>query len=264
MKNVMIYNKLTDNVRWSDEELFNSFKAQIDNSLTRGWKKEDIIIGTNFHFEYKGIKNKLLKNICQENPFCNKFYGMLELMETGVLKDDFWFHDQDAWQLHDDLKFPVFNGQVGGCSYGPDKTFGEQMNTCSFYVKKTGSFVIKYIVDFMKQNLQLIEHEYSDENVISYLRADKESELCAYTGDNTPYKHEYLTLINHQYNIGVTRIKDRFDAADKPVYVGGFVPQIPKSVRIFNGENNEMKLNFIDNKLDAAFRKHFEEYRSNF
>ena len=44
MKNVMIYNKLTDNVRWSDEELFNSFKAQIDNSLSRGWKKEDIIM----------------------------------------------------------------------------------------------------------------------------------------------------------------------------------------------------------------------------
>ena len=53
----MIYNKLTDNVRWSDEELFNSFKAQIDNSIERGWKKEDIIIGTNFDFEYKGIKN---------------------------------------------------------------------------------------------------------------------------------------------------------------------------------------------------------------
>ena len=44
MKNVMIYNKISKKPRWSNEELFNSFKAQIDISLARGWKKEDLTI----------------------------------------------------------------------------------------------------------------------------------------------------------------------------------------------------------------------------
>ena len=48
----MIYNKITDKPRWTDEDLFQSFRAQIDNSIERGWKREDIIIGTNFDFEY--------------------------------------------------------------------------------------------------------------------------------------------------------------------------------------------------------------------
>ena len=76
MKNVMIYNKINDKPRWTDEDLFQSFRAQIDNSIERGWKREDIIIGTNFDFEYNGVKNKLLTDVCEENPFCNKFYGI--------------------------------------------------------------------------------------------------------------------------------------------------------------------------------------------
>ena len=41
----MIYNKIDANPRWSDDVLLNSFRAQIDNSFKRGWKKDDIIIG---------------------------------------------------------------------------------------------------------------------------------------------------------------------------------------------------------------------------
>ena len=36
--------------------LFNYFRAQVDNSLRFGWKKEDIIIGTNFDFEHEWCK----------------------------------------------------------------------------------------------------------------------------------------------------------------------------------------------------------------
>ena len=51
----MIYNKITDKPRWTDEDLFQSFRAQIDNSIERGWKREDIIIGTNFDFRDRQI-----------------------------------------------------------------------------------------------------------------------------------------------------------------------------------------------------------------
>lgn len=241
----MIYNKITDKPRWTDEDLFQSFRAQIDNSIERGGKREDIIIGTNFDFEYNGVKNKLLTDVCEENPFCNKFYGMLELMQKEELESDFWFHDQDAWQLHDDLDFPKFNGEVAGCTY----VFTQEWNTCSLFVKKSAINVLTYIVDFMKMNLDYLKQVQSDENIISMLR-----------GNNTEVS-PYLSTINTQYNVGRTKMEHRYKLADKPVFVGGFVPQIPDSVRVFNGENNEMKVNLIDEKLDQVFKKHFKEYR---
>jgi hypothetical protein len=248
MKNVLIYNKISDKPRWSNEELFSSFRAQIDISLTRGWKKEDLIIGTNFDFEYKGIKNKPLTDICTTNPFCNKFYGMLEMMENGMLDDDFWFHDQDAWQLHDDLDFPEFTGEIGGCTY----VFTPEWNTCSLFIKKSAANILEFIVNFMKMNPDYLESVQSDEHVISSLRHGR-TEI-----------DEYLSTINNQYNVGRTKMEHRYKAAAKPIFVGGFVPQIPDSVQVFNGENNEMKINLIDDTLDNAFRTHFKEYRENF
>ena len=44
MKNVYIYNVVEDNIRYDNELLLNYFRAQVDNSLRFGWKKEDIII----------------------------------------------------------------------------------------------------------------------------------------------------------------------------------------------------------------------------
>ena len=52
MKNVLVYNIVDDKKRYDNELLFNYFRAQVDNSLRLGWKKEDIIIGTNFDFEH--------------------------------------------------------------------------------------------------------------------------------------------------------------------------------------------------------------------
>ena len=52
MKNVIVFQEFihhTDGRHdWEKEELFNYFRAQIDNSLYWGWKPEDIIILANF------------------------------------------------------------------------------------------------------------------------------------------------------------------------------------------------------------------------
>ena len=100
-----IKNIIENKKRYDNELLFNYFRAQVDNSLRLGWKKEDIIIGTNFDFEHNGVKNIELKNICTSNVFNNKWYGIQELMSSGKLNDDFWFHDQDSWQVNE-VNFP--------------------------------------------------------------------------------------------------------------------------------------------------------------
>jgi len=203
MKNVMIYNIVSDKIRYDNEELFKTFKMQIDNALHYGWKPEDIILGTNFEFEYKGIKSNILTDICTYNIFNNKWYGMYELVKSGVLNDDFWFHDQDNWQI-DKLEFPEFLGEIAACTY----VRTPEWNTGSVFVKKTAMHILEYIVESMKMN----ELDYfSDEHWIAYLRA------------NTPVT-DYMSTINTQYCVGYTYIDDRLNSALRPVKVIACMP----------------------------------------
>jgi len=241
MKNVLIYNRLENNLRYTDEILINSLKAQVDNSIRLGWKPNDIIIGTNFNFEYNGIKNYELKNICYHNPFFNKFYGMLELMESNILNDDFWFHDQDAWQINK-FNFPEFSGKIAGCTY----VYTPEWNTCSMFIKKSSIDIIRYIVEFMEMNA---EHKVdSDENWISFLRHN--SEISS-----------YFSTINNKFNVGRTHMEDRYQAAKLPVCVIGFQPQVTKSVEVFTG-GNSLNVNLIDKEFNNILLTHFKEYKN--
>lgn len=240
MKNVLIYNRLENKLRYDDDILISTLKAQIDNSINHGWDIKDIILGTNFDFNYRGVKNHVLKDICYHNPFYNKFYGMLELMERGILNKDFWFHDQDAWQINP-IKFPEFEGEIGGCTY----VATPEWNTCSLFIKKTAIHILKYIVDSMKMNSNIKVD--SDENWISILRHNSEIK-------------SYLTTINNQYNVGRTFMEKRYTAAKKPACIIAFQPQVPESVSVFNGEDNEFKINLINKNLDKIFKTHIKGY----
>jgi len=234
MKNVYIYNVVEDNIRYDNELLLNYFRAQVDNSLRFGWKKEDIIIGTNFDFEHNGVKNIKLKNICTTNIFNNKWYGMLELMNNGYIDDDFWFHDQDSWQVSK-VEFPEFVGEIGGCTY----VYTPEWNTCSMFLKQTSVSIVEYIVEFMKMNDNT--NFYSDENYISLLRG------------GSPIQ-DYLTTLNNKFNVGLTHMEKRYQAAEKPVCALGFQPHVQSSWDVFIEGKNDLDLKLIDNEMIKLFK----------
>ena len=237
MKNVLIYNIVDDKKRYDNELLFNYFRAQVDNSLRFGWKKEDIIIGTNFEFEHNGVKNIELKNVCTTNIFNNKWYGILELMNDGHLEDDFWFHDQDSWQVNK-VNFPEFEGEIGGCTY----VYTPEWNTCSMFIKhKSSKYVVKYVVDFMELNKEA--NFYSDENYISILR------------HNSDIKN-ILTTLNNKYNVGLTHMEQRYEAADKPVCSLGFQPHVQNSWEVFVEGKNKLNIKLVDNEMVELFKKY--------
>ena len=228
MKNVLIYNIIDSNKRYPNDILINTLKAQIDNSLRFNWDPKDIILGTNFDFEYKGVKNIKLNNVCTYNPFVNKWYGILELMEIGVLKDDFWFHDQDNWQI-DNFDFPQFDGEIGGCTY----VGTPEWNTASMFIKSSAINILRYIKEFMDLNQEF--NWFSDENYIAVLRSQTEIK-------------NYLDTINNQYNVGVTYIENRYNAANKPIKVIGLKPNVLKDINAF------FKYNLIDDELNKIFK----------
>lgn len=232
MKNVMIYNIVDTNRRHETSELFKLFKCQIDNALHYGWNINDIIIGTNFEFSYKGIHSYLLNDICTFNIFNNKWYGMYELMKSGILNDDFWFHDQDNWQINNIL-FPNFEGEIGAAIY----VRTPEWNTSAVYVKHTALHVLEYIVESMKMNP--IQYS-SDENWIAFLR--KNSEI-----------KNYLSTLNTEYCVGYTYLEDRLNAASGPVKSLGFVPYTP-SHQAFAEKN------LIPDHLQFIFKSYYEKH----
>ena len=227
----MIYNIVNDKIRYNNDELFKTFKMQIDNALHYGWKPEDIILGANFEFEYKGIKSTILTDICTYNIFNNKWYGMYELVKSGVLNDDFWFHDQDNWQI-DKLEFPEFLGEIAACTY----VRTPEWNTGSVFVKKTAMHILEYIVESMKMN----ELDYfSDEHWIAYLRA------------STPVT-DYMSTINTQYCVGYTFFEDRMNMANKPIKIVAFNPN--STAQDLFEQNN-----LIPNKLKNIIKKQYAD-----
>lgn len=87
--------------RYSDlPAMINGYLSlQVENSLRLGWPKEDIIMITNFPFEYMGIKAHVVSNICRWSAFANKMVVINEMIKLGVINDNFWLHDCDAYQL---------------------------------------------------------------------------------------------------------------------------------------------------------------------
>jgi len=100
MINLMIY--INPSGKFDEEAAYLS-KIQVDNSLEIGWKPENILLVTNFNWEYRGIKSLAL-----EDTFSHKYPGMYaltkipvvnKLFENGTIIDDiYWFHDLDVFE----------------------------------------------------------------------------------------------------------------------------------------------------------------------
>ncbi len=238
MKQVMIYNQINTEYhggkRYKNETLFNYFKSQIDWNLYLGWKVEDIVIGTNFDFEYKGVKNHELTDVCDYSGFNNFWYGALELMNRGILDCDYWLHDQDSW-ANRFFEFPSFEGEIAGCEY----IGTPQWNCASVYMKKTCKEVLTYIVELMRQNPKASVS--SDEEWIAWCRFDDRSQI-----------KNYMSSINTTYNCGVTHFEKRYENANKPINVFSFKPDKKYDYNIIDGNlKKEMLSVFKKNKLEV-------------
>ena len=107
MKNLLIYINPTKtftnpSAKFWKYETDILVKIQVDNSFRLGWKAEDIILVTNFPYEYNGVKAMVVgdENYCDISPTASKINTIINLFESGVIKNElYWFHDFDAFQL---------------------------------------------------------------------------------------------------------------------------------------------------------------------
>ena len=207
MKNIMIFQDFvrgTYGKSWEEDELFNYFRAQIDNSILLGWDPKDIIILTNLPFEYKGVKIIRSNYICTYNKYFNKLLGIWELLHYRHVEEPFWFHDFDDWQISE-FTFPYFAGEIGACKY----INFTQWNTGSLFVKPDSIPFWELCKNFIEVNDSHPELlQVGDENIFNFLYEQNKSIL-----------EDFISEIPYDYNIGMTGFEERLAKATKPKVV---------------------------------------------
>lgn len=177
--------------RYKQDAIEILLKAQIENSLDLGWKPDDIILLTNFDFEFMSVRARNVKL----NDFCltgSKIFGIKWVYEN-MDADVVWAHDLDAWQ-NAEFKCPKFR-DVGATKY-----YNRNYNGGSIFWRRSAKDIIDAVV----------------EKIITDKAGREEPTLNIFL--KKIYRDRVKT-INHTFNVGSTGYIMRYCKSDKPIRV---------------------------------------------
>src|SRR3990167_7696496 len=144
MKNLLIYTG--PNKKFSEEDSILA-RIQIDNSFDLGWKKEDILLATDFPFEYNGVRSFVIDRDIYY-PFdlaANKVPVIIFLIEQGAIepKELYWCHDFDAYQNYiiDEKELGLEGFDLGLTHY----FYKPQWQFSSFFFKKSAKDILEVL-----------------------------------------------------------------------------------------------------------------------
>ncbi len=227
MKNLLIFVSPEGRFKPEHEDLT---KMQIDNSLALGWKQKDIILATNFEYEYVGIKSYVLKGNFDviDGYRSSKIIAINQLFRDGMIKDDvYWFHDHDAFQL-----VPMRNPDMAGVDLVyTDQGLDPTWNAGSFFFKKGAEDIFSWVEGTMK-----------------YLHLNEQDSLTYLISSDVNFINRRLRKLNITYNVGIYHIDDCMKAAEQPLIVAHFHPHKPHHLDLFR--------NIIPGRLLDIFQKY--------
>ncbi len=230
MKNFIIANK-SKHKRYKFENIDILLKAQIENSLELGWKIKDIILLSNFNYEFMGVKsiNVSLNKECLTG---SKMFGMKYLLDNNMVNDIIWAHDLDAWQ---NVPFycPDFK-DVGITCYSTSK-----YNGGSIFWKKSAKDIVYKIIEEINNN-----EENKEEPTLNKILKSKE------------YKNR-VTNIDNTFNVGCSGYVKRWDRSIKPIRVCHFHPYNKTAWETHALDRNGLDCNGISNRLKELLRKYY-------
>lgn len=226
MKNLLIY--VNPDKKFSPEH-DDLTRIQIDNSLSLGWKAEDILLVTNFPYEYNGVKSIIVDDyeVFDQNR-STKIPAINELFAKGILKDDlYWFHDHDAFQLE---PFDIeLEKDAGFTDHG---AWSKTWNAGSFFFKESAKDIFLQIWEYMQ------------------LRNTNEQDALTYMWQNNINDINNRTeLISIAYNIGIYKIEENLKLAgvSRPK-VAHFHPHKKRHLDLFR--------NMLPERLLTIFNKY--------
>lgn len=249
MKNLLIYVNPEKNF---DDEHQKLIKIQIENSLELGWKSEDILLITNFSYEFMGVKAIEIgdEHYCKLFRQATKVDVMVYLFNIGFIKDDlYWLHDLDAYQQEriDEKELELEGVDIGLTDYGRN----ERWNGGSMFIKKE-------IKDFY---YEVKDKMYRDNEKNKGIWKNEEDVLMELTNENYNNVNSRIKRLNITYNFGIKRMKECYEkSTHKPPKVLHFHPD-----RIYRGwgraldivkGNNELGHPIMTESLIKIFNKY--------
>lgn len=204
MKNLMIYVHPSEEFT---EEYASLVKVQIDDAIQR-WKKEDIMLVTNFPYSYNGIYSIVVPDdlFCEHRKRASKINVICYMLDNHMLDDVCWFHDFDAYQLEELPEDILGDKDAAFTDYG----FNESWNTGSFFFTPKARDIFELIRTTMNRR-----------------HANEEQTLNLLTSKNTANINQRYIRLNNTYNLGQKWSSElAYNKADKPIKVLHFHPQM--------------------------------------
>ena len=231
MKNFMVAN-LRGKGRYTESSITTLLKAQIENSLEVGWLNKDIVLLTNFPFEFMGVKARVL----DLNKFCwtgSKMFGLQYYFENNDVGDDvIWSHDLDAWQ-NAWFDCPEFK-DVGGSEYSRPK-----FNGGSIFWKKQSKDIMDEVINRLKKD-----------------KLKKEEPTLNEVFKSEEYKNR-VTILNNTYNVGCSGYVERYERSIKPIKVCHFHPYNRIAWETHCLDRNGLEERGITIRLEKLLRKYY-------
>ena len=198
MINFMVANANKKDKRYTIEKITTLLSAQIENSIEMGWNQCDIMILSNFDFEFMQVKTLRI----DLNKHCytgSKMFGLYDFMMHGAIFEGevVWSHDLDCWQ-NVPFSTPDFK-DVGIAQYSNKK-----FNGGSVFWKDSSKDIVLEIIEALK------EEEREEPTLNRVLKSDK-------------YK-DRVTVLNNTYNVGCSGFVKRYERSIKPIRVCHFHP----------------------------------------
>jgi len=246
MKNLLI----CVNPHGIDKESEKLLKVQIDNSLALGWQVEDILLITDFKYEYNGVKAVFIEpnTFCNYCPVSTKFIVINRMFAKGMVEKDqvYWVHDLDAFQLEPIEANVIGDYDMALCDYGRMPKWN------------CGSIFFKYEAQdiFERTKILMDNHDIWGRELIM-----DEVSLYVLTNNDSKIKNR-INRLNITYNFQCFNIRRNYKYAEKPLKVIHFHPMKMKAelglirpLDFFMGKN-KIGIKFVTEKLENIFTKY--------
>lgn len=259
MKNLLIY--INPRKDFGEEEKV-TVKIQIDNCLDLGWKREDIMLVTNFPYEYNGVRSLVVGDAyyCAFEPLSTKVYALPKLFERGLFKEGeiYWVHDLDAFQNEVITASEVESvmGEMGLTDRGRTPKW----NMGSIFFKSSSRDIFNWIRDIV------CTYKIDEESAAWILTGhdnvfeDAEPHLVkGYTENNIPgikNINERIKKINISYNFRMWNVRSCYAMAVQPIRVVHFHPLGEQELDFFMYGKNKINTILMPERLIKIFNQH--------
>jgi hypothetical protein len=250
MKNLLIY---IGKRKCFDAESEILIKIQIDNSLSLGWKREDILLYTNFPYEYNGVKAIEVgdETFCRFVRQASKINVILEMFDRGEIgKELYWFHDLDVFQ-QEPLNIDVDKDKIALCDHG----VYEKWNTGSIFFRNGSRDIFQRIKDIT------YKYRTDEERALFSLTGHRVRLLSLHSvGGKIPASNELtdrVKKINITHNFTPANFKENLKIVDYPIKVVHFHPI--KVKRWSTNNNMELFSPILTDNLKLILKNNINE-----